>query len=342
MKITRNDIHQWENKYRLRFINSISGYKGAHLIGTRGLDQKTNLAIFNSIVHIGSNPPLLGFIMRPLTVKRDTYTNLLETGYFTINHVHQSFVEEAHYTSVKLPKEESEFDVCGLTAEYHEPFLAPFVKESTIKLGLQLKEDIAIQQNGTRLIIGEIQHVMIDEAYVDVNGQIDLEQANDVCVTGLNQYSSVTKWKNFPYARLSEMPDLSKTKRPDNVAFDEKTERYHSSILPYGTNIGAPSIQTSELSTWKNTSIRQFNHVFQSKIDRIKQDYESLIEEYETNELLYKASMNFEPIIGKTYHLYKGSKAKPSFLSLIPPKSWKREHLGSFQLTPEKVWVRAN
>ena len=340
MKTDLTEIMNWDERFRLKFINSISGYKGVHLIGTKSKTGNANLAIFNSIVHIGSSPPLIGFVMRPLTVERNTYKNIIETGYYTINHVHRSFLEQAHFTSTKFPEDVSEFDECNLTPEYSDSFLAPFVGESTIKLGMKIKEDIEIEANGTRLVIGEVQEVVTEDDFIEEDGQIDLGKAKDVCVTGLNQYSTVAKFKNIPYARLTEVPNFNKEKRPDNIVFDEETQSYNANLLPYGTNIGAPTIKPSGVSTWVNTSVNSFNHTFKNKIELIKEEYQALINEYEVNDLLYKANMGFEPIVGNEYHLYFSDKKGKNFLSLIPPSSWKMEHIGSFILNNDKSWKR--
>lgn len=340
MKVDLQDILNWEDKYRLKFINSISGYKSAHLIGSESNSGQTNLAIFNSIVHVSSNPPLIGFIMRPLTVDRHTYTNIKEKKSYTINHVHKSFLKQAHYTSAKFSQNDSEFDTCNLTDERISNFQAPFVKESKVKFGLKLKEDLEIKENGTHLLIGEIQHIIIDDDVVELDGQLDLEKVNDVCVTGLNQYSSVSKFTKIPYARLSEIPNFKVKERPDNVAFDNETQRYNSSILPYGTNIGAPRINPTGVSAWRNSSISSFNHTFNNKIENIKKSYQKLIDEYNINDMLYQSKMNFEPIVGQLYHLYSDDKKGGQFLSLIPPQSWKKDHIGSFKLNHDKLWER--
>jgi len=342
MKTDLTEIMNWDERFRLKFINSISGYKGVHLIGSVNGDCQTNLAIFNSIIHIGSSPPLIGFIMRPLTVERNTYNNIIKTGYYTINHVHRSFLKQAHYTSTKFPKEKSEFDECNLTPEYTEGFIAPFVGESNVKLGMKFNESIEIEVNGTILMVGEVQQVNVDDDYIEEDGQIDLEKAKDVCVTGLNQYSTVTKTEKLPYARLSEVPNFKGKDRPDNVVFDEETQSYNANLLPYGTNIGAPSIEASGVSTWVNTSVSNFNHSFQNKVELIKKNYQKLIDEYEINDLLYKASMSFEPIVGKEYHLYFSEKKGENFLSLIPPTSWGMEYIGSYILNNDKTWEQTN
>jgi flavin reductase (DIM6/NTAB) family NADH-FMN oxidoreductase RutF len=343
MNIHLTDILSWDKSYRLKFINSISGYKGVHLIGTNSENGISNLGIFNSVVHINSDPPQIGFIMRPLTVERDTYNNIIETESFTINHVQKSFLKKAHYTSVKLNSNESEFEACNLKTEYIDDIKAPFVKESKIKIGLKLIEDIEIKANGSRLIVGEVQFINIEKDCVEEDGQLDFSVVNSIAVTGLNQYSSVNKFINYPYVRSSEFPNFNKKERPDNVVFDNDTQTYNSSLLPYGTNIGAPSITPFGVSTWKNKNINSFNHIFNNKIEQIKDDYTELIDEYNINELLYGANMSFEPIIGQTYHLFLKKNNTDHFLSLIHPDTWKSQtYKGSFQLNSDKTWIKVD
>ena len=73
-RMTRDDLDELEQRYRANLINSLSGFKSAVLLGSS--DGKTNnLAIISSVVHVGANPPLLGMIMRPHTVQRDSLDN---------------------------------------------------------------------------------------------------------------------------------------------------------------------------------------------------------------------------------------------------------------------------
>ena len=95
---------------------------------------------------MGSNPALLGFILRPQhEVRRDTYDNIMQTKYYTVNHINSNYVENAHYTSAKFDKEDSEFERCKFTEEYLFDFDAPFVKESRVKIGLKLEEMLPIE-----------------------------------------------------------------------------------------------------------------------------------------------------------------------------------------------------
>ena len=211
MHLTKVDIQNTERIKRLNIINSITGIKPANLIGTISNDGKTNLAIFSSVIHLGSNPALIGFILRPdRAAGQHTFDNINENGLYTINHIHESFIEQAHYTSAKFGRDESEFDKCALTEEFIADHKAPFVKESTLKLGMKIVQTIPIELNGTVLIIGEVEHLIIPDSAMDEQGQIDLSQQNDVGISGLNTYYKLEKIAQFPYARPNALPDFSR------------------------------------------------------------------------------------------------------------------------------------
>jgi flavin reductase (DIM6/NTAB) family NADH-FMN oxidoreductase RutF len=93
------EIQELPHLNKINLINSATGYKSANLIGTKSLDGITNLAIFSSVTHYGSAPPIFGFVVRPTTVRRNTYTNIKNTEFFTINPIRESDIEEAHHTS---------------------------------------------------------------------------------------------------------------------------------------------------------------------------------------------------------------------------------------------------
>ncbi len=119
-------------------------------------------------------------------------------------------------------------------------------------------------------------------------------------------------------------------KRPDNVADNP-------GLLPYGSNVGAPAIKIEDTTSWKVSNAIKVNHQLKTKFDELKEEYTKLIEEYKWNELIYNAKFNFEPIIGRTYHLYMG-KDDNAFLSIIGPNEWKCEYIGSFVLDSNNKW----
>ncbi|MFT7052290.1 MAG: hypothetical protein ACJAZK_002917, partial [Psychroserpens sp.] len=56
--ITNKDIDNLDYIYRINLINSCSGYKSANLLGTKSNEGIENVAVFSSVTHIGSNPPM--------------------------------------------------------------------------------------------------------------------------------------------------------------------------------------------------------------------------------------------------------------------------------------------
>ncbi len=199
--IQLEEIMQLELRKRAHFINSVGGFKSIGLIGTCDLQGNTNLAIFSSIVHIGANPPLISFIMRPDSVDRHTLSNILSTGFYTINHVNETIFEKAHQTSARYPKEVSEFDATGLNCEYKYNFKAPFVQESNVQLGIQFKEKIDLSINQTMMIIGQIEQIHYPEECLHEDGYLDIEKAGTISCSGLDSYHRTQRIDRLPYAK---------------------------------------------------------------------------------------------------------------------------------------------
>ncbi|MGB3143616.1 MAG: flavin reductase [Maribacter sp.] len=200
----KTELHNLPSRYRAHLINSCTGYKSANLLGTKSNTGVTNLAIFNSVVHIGSNPPMLGFILRPLTVPRDTYTNFKEAGYFTVNQVHQDIIKDAHHTSASYAGEISEFSKTNLTESYLDDFTAPYVEQSQIKIGCSYVNEYNIKENGCLLIIGAIEHIYLPEEILHEDGWVQLDKADTIAAIGLDGYALPKLNDRFGYAKPDE------------------------------------------------------------------------------------------------------------------------------------------
>jgi flavin reductase (DIM6/NTAB) family NADH-FMN oxidoreductase RutF len=194
-------IEQMEKQARINLMNSLGGFKSICLVGTQDLEGQTNLAIFSSIIHIGSQPPLFGFISRPAAVERNTLSNILETGLYTLNHINESIFRQAHQTSARYDKNVSEFDATGLTIDYKNNFDAPFVAESNIQLALEFKEKIDIQSNGTVLVVGQVKAIYYPENCLLDDGFLDIEKASTITCSGLDSYHTTKRLDRLSYAK---------------------------------------------------------------------------------------------------------------------------------------------
>lgn len=200
--LTRAEIDSLPKYHRINLINTLSGPRSANLIGTTNEEQQTNLAIFNSVTHIGANPAYLGMIMRPLTVERHTYSNIKKTGQYTVNPVNEAMCKQAHQTSGKYPTDVSEFEAVGLTQGYMEGFGAPYVAESKYAIGLTYEEEHKINCNDTVLVIGRVEWVLLPQHGLSDDLSIDYQTLSSLSVGGLDTYYKTKKLERLPYVKL--------------------------------------------------------------------------------------------------------------------------------------------
>lgn len=201
MQLSAEAIQSLDRNYRRNLINSLPGPRGVHLIGTKGHRGIENLGVFSSVVHLGAAPPLLGFVLRPLSVPRHTYHHLLANRFFTVNTIHPELLEAAHQSSANYAEGVSEFAAVGLTPEYSERVPAPYVGESLIKIGCTLEEEHHIAANGTLFIVGRVVEIFVPDKAISESGGVDHELLQTLAVSGLDTYLKVSTAAQLPYAR---------------------------------------------------------------------------------------------------------------------------------------------
>ncbi len=130
---------------------------------------------------------------------------------------------------------------------------------------------------------------------------------------------------------------MSSKKKPDNVVYDEQSQTYNAGLKPYATDVGAPVITTEDTVAWKNRNIHAVNKQINAKYQELKAEYDTMMEQFEYNNLVYSAKFNFEPVIGYTYHLYR-NKNEEFFLSVIAPNECNFDYVGTFKLNADKMW----
>ncbi len=94
---------------------------------------------------------------------------------------------------------------------------------------------------------------------------------------------------------------------------DKSTDK--PGLLPYPHHIGSAPIKVENTTTFVNRGVNKVNHEFKDRFERLRKEYESLLEEYEWNKIIYESDLRFEPVVGEIYHLYQNDVKK--FISLI-------------------------
>lgn len=206
MRLDREHLDQRDKYFKTNFINAITGFKSANLVGTVSPSGQTNLAVISSVVHVGAMPPLNAMVIRPHSAARHTLENLVATGFYTINHIHRDMVAAAHQTSVRYSREQSEFAATGLDECWLDGFAAPFVGQSLIRLGMRYCEHQTLAINGAVLVIGEVVLVDVPDDCVAESGHLDLERAGTVAVSGLDGYHRTSPLARMAYAKPGQEP----------------------------------------------------------------------------------------------------------------------------------------
>lgn len=200
-RLDRAAIDEIDQRNRANLINSLAGYKSANLLGTVNEKGQSNLALMTSVFHIGANPPLVGVLFRPHSVPRHSLENIIEQGEYTLNMVTRDIYQQAHQSSARYSREQSEFGAVGLVEEYSDTFKAPYVAQSPVKTGLKLVEAQTLAVNDTVLVIGEIVELHIEAALIGDDGQLDLQAANTVAISGLDEYHLASSLGRLGYAK---------------------------------------------------------------------------------------------------------------------------------------------
>jgi flavin reductase (DIM6/NTAB) family NADH-FMN oxidoreductase RutF len=195
------DLDKMSRVKRLNLINSCTGYKSANLITSRSEKGVNNVAIFSSVTHLGSDPALIGFIVRPTTVPRDTYKNIKETNYFTVNHVTETMIADAHHTSANYEAAISEFTKTQLEEDYKNDIAVPFVKGSPVQLYCKYINEYYITENDTIQVIASIEKIYYNEELAHEDGWLQIEKGNVVALNGLDGYCLPKLIDRFQYAR---------------------------------------------------------------------------------------------------------------------------------------------
>jgi len=121
---------------------------------------------------------------------------------------------------------------------------------------------------------------------------------------------------------------------PDNVAPNP-----HS--LPYASNVGAPVIRPDHsLGGWKVGAVHTANKHYEERFDKLKKEFEELVQDFKWNEIIFNAEMRFKPVIGKEYFLYKKSNGK-FYLTLFAPNEkigGDKGYQGKFRLNYDNRW----
>ena len=147
-------------------------------ISTVSKDGINNVAPFSFFNAMAGDPPHVAFSSGwPGGEPKDTLKNILDSGEFVANLVHEATAEQMNITATVVRAEVDEFEMAGLTAVASEKIAAPRVKESLVNFECKMVHSYNVEgRNGEvsgTIVIGKVVMMHIDKSILDDNFRID-------------------------------------------------------------------------------------------------------------------------------------------------------------------------
>ncbi len=124
-----------------------------------------------------------------------------------------------------------------------------------------------------------------------------------------------------------------------NNPIDKDKTTENPGLIPYAHHVGSALIKPDNTDGFKSKGIARVNREMSDRMQKIKEEYEKIMEELNWNDIIYNSQMGFEPLIGEEYYLYERDNGE-KYLSLINPDSWNKKHIGTFRLNSDYKWEK--
>lgn len=164
------------------------------------LDQKgnVNLAPYSQFNNLGYDPPYVMFSASHKVgdlVRKDTVSNVIETGEFVCNMATHELREAVARSSEISDPDVDELEAVGLTKIASRIVAPPRVAESPVHLECKFYTTLILPgysaTNTTHVVVGQVVGVHIDDAAFTPEGKIDIARLRPLARLGYQDYSSV-------------------------------------------------------------------------------------------------------------------------------------------------------
>jgi len=140
------------------------------LVTTISENGVVNVAPFSAYNYLCTDPPIVGIGVadRELFVPKDTARNIRRTNNFVVNVVTDDIADKMNLTGAEFPPEVSELEAAGFTTIPSDKVKAPRLAEA--HAALECVEHSTIEIGRSRIILGRIVAIHVDDQFVDPKG----------------------------------------------------------------------------------------------------------------------------------------------------------------------------
>ncbi|MGW8761413.1 flavin reductase family protein [Streptomyces sp. NPDC055815] len=154
-------------------------------VSTASADGTDNLAPHSFFTISSVAPPVVQFTS---VGRKDTLSNVEETGQFVVNLAPEGLFERINATSTDFPRGVSEFDACGIEREPSLRVKPPRVAQSPVALECELHSTLRI--GDSTVVFGRVVHAAVDES-VMVDGHPEMTLMRPLTRLGKNEWGTL-------------------------------------------------------------------------------------------------------------------------------------------------------
>lgn len=162
------------------------------LITSMDEQGRLNAAPFSAFNYLGTDPPIVAVGVANRVDEafkpKDTARNIRRTGEFVVNVVTEDIAEKMNICAIDFPEGINELDMAGFTTTPSQIVRVPRIAEA--HAALECREHTTLEIGRSRIILGRVVAIYVDDAYVDSSGPyIKAEELHAVGrMNGLGNY----------------------------------------------------------------------------------------------------------------------------------------------------------
>ena len=131
-----------------------------------------NAAPFSAYNYLCTDPPVVGIgvMNKPggAFVPKDTARNIRRTGEFVVNVVTEDLAQQMNICATDFPEDVSELEMAKLATSVSQKVKVPRIQQA--HAALECVEHATIEIGRSRIILGRVVAIYIEDQFVDLNG----------------------------------------------------------------------------------------------------------------------------------------------------------------------------
>lgn len=166
------DISQITHRQVYHLLIGLVAPRPIALITSMDAAGNLNAAPFSAYNYLGTDPPVVAIGVgnrtgpdAPIIIGKDTAQNIRNTGEFVVNVVNEDIAQQMNICAVDFPPGVNELEMAGLTTTPSTLVKVPRIAEAPA--ALECKEFQTIEIGRSRIILGQVIAVYVNDDYID-------------------------------------------------------------------------------------------------------------------------------------------------------------------------------